>query len=130
MKIMNIDHIVLTVKNIQISIDFYVDVLNMKKEIFNNNRVALKFGNQKINLHQLTSNITSKAKYPTSSSVDLCFILETSLEKAYKELKEKNIKIIEGIVNRTGAKCRIKSLYINDPDGNLIELSNYIKDKN
>jgi catechol 2,3-dioxygenase-like lactoylglutathione lyase family enzyme len=128
MKIKQIDHIVLTVKNIQATIDFYEDVLNMEKEIFSNNRVALKFGNQKINLHQLNSNITPKAKYPTSGSIDLCFILETSLEEVSKELKEKNITIIEGIVNRTGAKGKIKSLYINDPDGNLIELSNYIED--
>ena len=128
MKIKQIDHVVLTVKNIRITIDFYVDILNMKKEIFNKNRVALKFGSQKINLHQLNSNIAPKAKYPTSGSIDLCFIVETSLEKVYAELKEKNIRIIEGIVNRTGAKGRIKSLYINDPDGNLIELSNYIED--
>jgi catechol 2,3-dioxygenase-like lactoylglutathione lyase family enzyme len=125
MKIKQIDHLVLTVKNIDITIDFYVNILNMEKEIFNENRVALKFGNQKINLHQLNTEVTPKAKYPTLGSCDLCFIVETSLEKVYQELIAKDIKIIEGIVNRTGANGKIKSLYINDPDGNLIELSNY-----
>lgn len=125
MKIKQIDHLVLTVKNIDITIDFYVNILNMEKEIFNENRVALKFGNQKINLHQVNEDVTPKAKYPTFGSCDLCFIVETSLEKVYQELIDKNIVIIEGIVNRTGANGKIKSLYINDPDGNLIELSNY-----
>jgi catechol 2,3-dioxygenase-like lactoylglutathione lyase family enzyme len=129
MKIKNIDHIVLTVKDIQTTIDFYVDTLNMKKEIFSNNRFALKFGNQKINLHQLDTNITPKAKHPTFGSYDLCFIIETPLEIVYQNLKNKKIKIIEDIVSRTGANGMIKSLYIYDPDENLIELSNYMNEQ-
>lgn len=128
MKIKNIDHIVLTVKDIQDTINFYVNILNMKKEIFSNNRIALKFGNQKINLHQLDTNVTPKAKHPTFGSYDLCFIVATPLEIVYQNLKNKKIKIIEGIVSRTGANGIIKSLYINDPDNNLIELSNYINE--
>jgi len=125
MKIKSIDHIVLTVNNIDETIAFYTDILGMELSTFGNNRIALLFGNQKINLHQKGKEFEPKAKEPTTGASDLCFIIEDKVEDCLQKLKQKNIPIVEDIVYRTGAKGEIKSIYINDPDGNLIELSNY-----
>ncbi len=126
MKIKNIDHIVLTVSDIEATIQFYSGVLGFEVVTFQNNRKALTFGNQKINLHQKGQEFDPKADKPTCGSADLCFISITDLEDVLKELKEKGIEIIEGIVDRTGAIGKLKSVYIRDPDKNLIEISNYI----
>lgn len=123
--IKNLDHLVLTVKDIDKTVEFYTKILGMKKEIFRGNRVALKFGNQKINLHKLGNEFEPKAFNVKEGSADLCFIVETSLEEVKKVLEKKDIFIEEGIVQRTGAMGNINSLYIRDPDNNLIELSNY-----
>ncbi|RAJ77614.1 catechol 2,3-dioxygenase-like lactoylglutathione lyase family enzyme [Chitinophaga dinghuensis] len=125
MEIKSIDHIVLTVTDIDKTVAFYCDVLNLKKITFGKNRVALIFGNQKINLHKKGEEFEPKANLPTPGSVDLCFIAETNIINVLNELKEKKIDIIEGIVERTGAIGNIKSIYIRDPDKNLIEISNY-----
>lgn len=127
MIIENLDHLVLTVKDIDKTIRFYTDVLGMKKEIFKNSRVALKYSNQKINLHQLGSEFEPKATNVKEGSADLCFIVKENINEIVKFLENKDIKILEGPVYRTGALGSIYSIYINDPDGNLIELSNYIK---
>ena len=124
MKISHLDHLVLTVSNIDDSIDFYTKTLGFELVIFNN-RKALKFGNQKINLHQKGKEFEPKAKNPTMGSADLCFIAETKLEDIALELKQKDIEIVEGIVERTGATGKIRSIYFRDPDFNLIEVSNY-----
>lgn len=100
-------------------------MLGFELVIFND-RIALKFGNQKINLHQKGNEFEPKAERPTIGSADLCFIAETKIEDILTELKQQNIKIIEGIVERTGASGKIKSIYFRDPDLNLIEVSNYI----
>ncbi len=121
-----LDHLVLTVKDIAKTVEFY-EKLGMKKEIFKETRVALKFGNQKINLHKLGAEFEPKAFNVKEGSADLCFIVEEDLEEIVKYLKSLNIKIEEGIVLRTGAIGDIKSIYLRDPDKNLIELSNYIK---
>lgn len=126
MKIKNIDHIVLTVADIQATVDFYCTILGMQKEIFGQGRVALKFGNQKINLHQKGQEFEPKANSATCGSADICFITETNLMEVIQELNNKKIEIIEGIVERTGANGKIHSIYMRDPDKNLIELSNYI----
>ncbi|MNK24104.1 Virulence protein [compost metagenome] len=126
MKISYLDHLVLTVSNIDDSVDFYTKVLGFELVIFND-RKALKFGNQKINLHQKGKEFEPKAENATTGSADLCFIAETKVEDILSELKQKDIKIIEGIVERTGAIGKIKSIYFRDPDFNLIEVSNYIK---
>lgn len=126
MEIQNIDHIVLTVADIEKSIQFYTRVLGFEVVRFHGNRIALTFGNQKINLHQKGREIEPKADKPTCGSADLCFISITNLEDAIRELEEKRIEIIEGIVERIGAVGKIKSVYFRDPDKNLIELSNYI----
>jgi catechol 2,3-dioxygenase-like lactoylglutathione lyase family enzyme len=127
MSINRLDHLVLTVKDIDETVKFY-EKLGMKKEIFKETRVALKFGNQKINLHKLGAEFEPKAFNVKEGSADLCFIVEEDLEEIVKYLKSLNIKIEEGIVLRTGAIGDIKSIYLRDPDKNLIELSNYIKE--
>ena len=125
MKISNIDHIVLTVTHIDKTIDFYTNILGFEVITFGDNRKALTFGNQKINLHQKGNEFEPKAEHPTSGSADLCFIAETNIGEVLEELKLKNIEIVEGIVERTGALGKIKSVYFRDPDLNLIEVSNY-----
>lgn len=126
MKISRLDHLVLTVSNIENSVEFYTKVLGFELVIFND-RKALKFGNQKINLHQKGKEFEPKAENPTTGSADLCFIAETKVDEILSELKIKNIEIIEGIVERTGATGKIKSIYFRDPDLNLIEVSNYLE---
>jgi len=125
MIISNIDHLVLTVADIDKTIDFYTNILGFEVVTFGNNRKALTFGNQKINLHQKGEEFEPKAEHPTTGSADLCFISETDVDDVLEELKHKNIEIIEGVVERTGALGKIKSVYFRDPDLNLIEISNY-----
>ncbi|MFP3591013.1 VOC family protein [Chryseobacterium sp. SIMBA_038] len=126
MQIQNIDHIVLTVVDIEKTIEFYTHILGFQVVTFGDNRKALTFGNQKINLHQKGHEFEPKAEYPTAGSADLCFIATTDIHDVLEELKQKNIEIIEGIVDRTGALGKIKSIYFRDPDQNLIEISNYL----
>ena len=124
-KIDRLDHLVLTVKDIDKTVEFYTIVLGMEKELFKGDRVALKFGNQKINLHKLGSEFEPKAYNVKEGSADLCFIINTSLVEAKNYIESLGIKIEEGIVSRTGAIGEIESIYLRDPDKNLIELSNY-----
>ena len=124
-KINHLDHFVLTVKNIDVTVKFYTQILGMEKEVFKGSRIALKYGNQKINLHELGHEFEPKAFNVKEGSADLCFIVDTRVEEVKEFLESKDIEIIEGIVSRTGARGNIKSIYIRDPDKNLIELSNY-----
>ena len=126
MFIKRLDHFVLTVENMELTLDFYMRVLGMKKETYGDERVCLKFGNQKINLHEIDIKVSLKAKNPRIGSSDLCFIVGTNLEEVYQELIEHGHEIVEGIIERQGANGLIQSLYIRDPDANLIELSQYI----
>lgn len=126
MEIKNIDHIVLTVTDIEKTVEFYTEILGFQVITFGDNRKALTFGNQKINLHQKGHEFEPKAKHPTTGSADLCFILTTDIREVVEELTHKNIEIIEGIVDRTGALGKIRSVYFRDPDQNLIEVSNYL----
>jgi len=123
--ILTLDHLVLSVKDIDKTVEFY-EKLGMKKEIFDENRVALKYSNQKINLHKLGSQFEPKAQNVKEGSADLCFIIEQYLEEVIIYLNKQGIKIEQGIVQRTGANGKIKSIYLRDLDFNLIELSNYI----
>ena len=125
MEIERFDHIVLTVKNIDKTVQFYTDILGMNVITFGDNRKALTFGNQKINLHEKGKENEPKAKVPTCGSGDICIISKTQIESVKSELEKKGIKIIEGIVSRTGAIGKILSIYLRDPDENLIEISNY-----
>ncbi|XPV68597.1 MAG: VOC family protein [Halarcobacter sp.] len=127
-KVKTIDHLVLTVKDIDETVAFYTAVLGMKKEVFKENRVALKFGHQKINLHKLGSEFEPKATNVKEGSADLCFISDVSVVEFKKHIESFSIEVIEGPVKRTGALGQINSIYLRDPDGNLIEISNYIYD--
>ncbi|KGQ57246.1 Virulence protein STM3117 [Gallibacterium anatis] len=124
LNITHLDHLVLTVKDIDVSVAFY-QKLGMKKQLFLGGRVALQFGQQKINLHQLGKEFEPKAKQVQAGSADLCFIVSEPLEQVLDYLKEQHLSIEEGIVERTSAVGKIRSIYLRDPDGNLIELSNY-----
>ncbi len=126
MKISYLDHLVLTVASIETTCQFYQSALNFEVITFGENRKALQFGNQNINLHQVGKEFEPKAYHPTVGSADLCFIAETQLEEVIKHLQQLNIKIVEGPIQRTGAVGKIVSVYLRDPDQNLIEISNYI----
>ena len=121
-----IDHLVLTVADIDATCDFYRRALGMKRVTFGpDSRVALAFGTQKINLHRAGAEFEPKAERPTPGSADLCFITEVSIENFVGHLKEAGIAIIEGPVPRTGATGQMTSVYLRDPDGNLIEIARY-----
>ena len=128
--ITHIDHLVLTVKDIPTTLEFYARVLGMYAIQFKGadgtQRVALSFGSQKINLHEVGSAFKPKAQAPTPGSVDLCLITETNLNEVMSYVKSCDIKIIEGPVERTGATGKLLSFYIRDPDHNLIEIANTI----
>ncbi len=126
MKISHLDHLVLTVADIERTCVFYHHALNFEVITFGNNRKALKFGRQKINLHQAGKEFEPKAKHPTPGSADLCFITATPLNEVIIHLAHQQVEIQEGPVRRTGAVGNIMSVYIRDPDENLIEISNYI----
>lgn len=126
MKISHLDHLVLTVADIENTCNFYQTVLGFEVITFKGDRKALKFGHQKINLHQLGNEFEPKALHPTSGSADLCFISDTPISEVVGYLNQLNIQIEEGPVERTGAMHPILSVYIRDPDQNLIEISNIL----
>ncbi len=125
MNVTTIDHLVLTVKDIGKTVAFYESVLGMTAETFAIGRVALTFGNQKINLHKKGHEFKPNATMPVPGSEDLCFITETKLEDAMAYVSDRGVQILEGPVARTGANGSIISFYFRDPDGNLIEVANY-----
>ena len=126
MQIDRIDHLVLTVADISRSVEFYEHALGMQKIEFAGGRIALAFGRHKINLHQQGAEFKPNAQNAVPGSADLCFVVDTPVEEALVELREKGIDVIEGPVERSGATGSIVSIYLRDPDGNLLELSNYI----
>ncbi|NJJ42287.1 VOC family protein [Paenibacillus sp. 7028] len=122
-----LDHLVLTVRDIQKTITFYEKVLGMEIVSFGDGRHALHFGCQKINLHELGKEFDPKAQSPTPGSADLCFITSTPLSQVISHLETCRVPLVEGLVKRTGAQGPIESVYIRDPDLNLIEISNEIE---
>ena len=120
-----IDHIVLTVFDIDRTLDFYSRVLGMEPVTFAGGRRALSFGRQKLNLHQAGREYEPKALKPAPGAIDLCFIADTPLDRVIASLREANVAIIEGPVAKTGAMGPMQSVYFRDPDGNLVEVSNY-----
>ncbi len=125
MEISHLDHLVLTVTDLQVTVDFYQRVLGMKLIEFGEGRLALSFGTQKINLHLRGSEFEPKARRVQVGSADLCFITNTSIAEVAEHIQVQGVVIEEGPVQRTGATGKIVSVYIRDPDGNLIEVSNY-----
>lgn len=127
MKVSHLDHLVLTVRDINRTLDFYIEVLGFTKKVFNQNRVALHFGNQKINLHSINKPIDKNVRHAHCGSSDLCFITESSMNEIIDHLDKTSVEVIEGPIVRTGANGPINSVYFYDPDENLIELSTYKK---
>ncbi|HEX6958404.1 MAG TPA: VOC family protein [Ferrovibrio sp.] len=126
----SLDHLVLTVRDIAASVAFYERVLGMREIRFvtadGTERVALAFGRQKINLHQAGREFEPKARQPLPGSADLCFLTRQPLEAVIARLRASGTEILEGPVRRTGATGPILSVYIRDPDGNLLEIANQL----
>jgi len=124
MKVEHIGHLVLTVKDIDETCNFYQDILGMEVEIFSARKKALKFGNQKLTLHQKGMFFAPEAHKPTPGSIDICFVVADAIDLVKTELESKNIPI-EGMVGRRGAAGKVNSIYFRDPDQNLIEVCSY-----
>ena len=120
----SLDHLVLTVRNIDATCAFYRDALGMEETVFGQGRRALRFGAQKINLHQAGAEFEPKAARATPGSADLCFITRRPLEAVMAHLATLGVALELGPVVRSGALGEIRSVYLRDPDGNLIEVSN------
>ena len=118
-----LDHLVLTTYDVAACQDFYTRVLGMRLETFGNGRLAFHFGVQKINVHVRGREIDPKAHLPVPGSLDLCFIASEGLERVITQLNEQRWPILEGPVSRTGATGPIRSVYVRDPDLNLIEIA-------
>ena len=128
LKIDALDHLVLTVADMEASLDFYTQVLGMEAVVFAGGRKALAFGDQKINLHQAGREFEPKAARPTPGSADVCLLTSMPLEQVQAHLATHAVPVIEGPVRRTGARGPLLSVYFRDPDGNLVEVSNRLKD--
>lgn len=121
--IKSLDHIVLTTRDAEKCIDFYTRVLGMRLERFGQGRLALRFGEQKINLHDNGTVTDNYAAHPTPGSLDICFLADRPLDEVIARLREARIPIELGPVARTGARFALRSIYVRDPDQNLIEIS-------
>ena len=126
MQIDAIDHLVLTVRDIPTTCEFYSRVLGMQVVTFGDQRRALQLGQQKLNLHQAGAEFEPKALRPTPGAIDLCLLTQTPLVEVIEHLQACNVAVELGIVRRTGAIGPIGSIYIRDPDGNLLEIANYL----
>lgn len=126
----SLDHLVLTVQDVAATVAFYERVLGMKEQRFTTAdgtvRVALAFGQQKLNLHQAGKEFEPKALRPVPGSADLCFLTRQPLDAVIARIKASEVDILEGPVRRTGATGPILSVYIRDPDGNLLEIANQL----
>ncbi len=127
MQIERFDHLVLTVQDIARTCEFYERVLGMEAVTFGDGRKALQFGQQKINLHEVGKEFEPKALKPVAGSADLCFITLTPLMQVLEHFQACHVAVIEGPVKKTGAIGTLLSAYIRDPDGNLIEVANYVE---
>ena len=121
--IASLDHLVLTTRDLDKCVEFYTQALGMTLERFGEGRLALRFGNQKINLHLSGHEFEPKAATPTPGALDLCFLVDRPLSEVIARLEAQSVPVIEGPVRRTGACSPLESVYVRDPDGNLIELS-------
>lgn len=122
----HLDHLVLTCVDLEATRHFYTEVMQMQPETFGNGRLAFRFGNQKINLHQRGAEFEPKAHLPVPGALDLCFIASVPLDDIIAHLRRCQWPIVEGPVARTGATQKIRSVYVRDPDLNLIEISELV----
>jgi catechol 2,3-dioxygenase-like lactoylglutathione lyase family enzyme len=122
MRIASLDHLVLTVADVAVTAAFY-ERLGLEREVFEGGRIALHFGHQKLNLHQAGAEIEPHALEPTPGSADLCFLIDGPLSAVEEHLRAQGLDIELGPVERSGAETKLRSLYLRDPDGNLVELS-------
>jgi catechol 2,3-dioxygenase-like lactoylglutathione lyase family enzyme len=122
MRIRALDHLVLTVADPDATVAFY-ERLGMRREVFGEGRIALRFGEQKINLHRAGAEFEPHAAAPKPGSADFCLLVDGPLANVERDLQQAGIPIELGPVERTGATTKIRSLYLRDPDGNLVELS-------
>ncbi|MGZ5126633.1 MAG: VOC family protein [Burkholderiales bacterium] len=119
----SVDHIVLTTSDLERCLDFYTRVLGLKEERYGQGRIALTFGPHKFNVHPPGFNASIKARIPTPGSLDLCFLADRPLDEVIARLAACGVPIEEGPSERAGARFPIRSVYVRDPDGNLIEIS-------
>lgn len=124
MKIKNLDHLVITTQNLEDCLHFYVDILGMTLDN-SNGRYALRFGDEKFNIHTRKAEFLPAAKYPTPGSLDLCLVIDEDPAQAKAEIEQKGYPAELGPVTRHGALGEMQSLYLRDPDGNLVELCHY-----
>ena len=124
MRISHLDHLVITVADSERTVRFYRDIMGMTIEVFGDNRLAIRFGDQKINVHVAGREFQPHALSPAPGSADLCFISPVPVEDIIAGLKRDGMTIELGPVQRTGALGAVTSVYIRDPDGNLIEIAN------
>ena len=124
--IASIDHVVLTARDEAKCIAFYTCTLGMQLERYGDNRIALRFGQQKINVHQPAVNAGLKAHLPTPGSLDFCFIASVPLDAVIERLRAQGVAILAGPSRRAGAHGPIRSIYVRDPDDNLVEIAEYM----
>ncbi|HEX3208277.1 MAG TPA: VOC family protein [Geminicoccaceae bacterium] len=124
MRITSLDHLVLTVRDMDATVRFYVEGLGMELREFEEGRKALHFGAQKINLHLSGREFEPKAATPMPGSADLCFLTDSPLSDVVRQLEADGHRVIEGPVERAGAQGPLLSIYLRDPDGNLVEIAN------
>ena len=124
---LRIDHVVLTVRDVERTLSFYEQVLGMTAVTFGEGRRALAFGDQKLNLHQAGREFEPKARTPTAGSADVCFLTDTPLDQVVAHLASVGVTIELGPVDKTGARRPLRSIYFRDPDGNLIEVANEVE---
>jgi catechol 2,3-dioxygenase-like lactoylglutathione lyase family enzyme len=125
MGIIRIDHMVMTVRDIDATVAFYEGILGFTHHVTTEGRHALSFGEQKLNLHRAGQEFEPKATAPTPGSVDVCLITTDQIEKVTEHLIASGVEIIEGPVPRAGAIGTMTSIYFRDPDGNLVEVARY-----
>ena len=121
--IKDFDHVVLTTANLEKCLDFYTRVLGMRMERFGKGRIALRFGDRKFNVHPPGAGVGLVANKPTPGSLDFCFLADKPMDEVIAHLKACNVEIIAGPDKRQGARFDLRSVYMRDPDGNLVEIS-------
>ncbi len=128
MRVLRIDHVVVTARDPDRTIAFYERVLGMRAVTFGDGRRALVFGDQKLNLHQAGREFEPKAAAPAPGAIDICFTTDVPLDAVIRHLEACGVPIEAGPVGKTGARSRLRSVYLRDPDGNLVEISNEVTD--